>query len=312
MNVKFPKAQYTVLFDKTAKTVTINGVGGISSLVIHSIKNITADTVIYAIGDPNLKATIVRSLSADTLVATLSYDTSAMNNADYIDVTCAADGNELIFDSLVSTGLSSAVTSVDLGARADAAATTDTGTFSLIALTKRLLSKLTAGITVGGKLAKVTDSFTTASGATAYAVSDVINASGAATLRSINVGTNSGYLVGLAVEMDNTSPLTTPNPLPTLRVRFFDATDASLAIADNSPDEVLYANNVRRLGHVDLPIMVAEGNRLIASDETIRFPFANLTSGLLYYKIINTVGTPTLGTASVGRGVFVRAKTDQN
>jgi hypothetical protein len=172
--------------------------------------------------------------------------------------------------------------------------------------------KAAAGLVVSGKLTKPTDSFTTAVGATPYAVGDVINPDGAASLRSINVGCNSGYLTGLAVEMDNASPLSTPSPLPTLRVRFFDASDASLLIADNAADDILYSNNVRRLGHVDLPIMVAETGRLVASDETIRFPFANLTNGLLYYKIINTVGTPTLGTAGVGRGVFVRAKVDQN
>lgn len=172
--------------------------------------------------------------------------------------------------------------------------------------------KATAGLVVAGKLSKATDSFTTATGTTPYAVGDVINATGAASLRSINVGCNSGYLTGLAIEMDNASPLTTPSPLPTLRVRFFDNTHASLLIADNAPDEVLFSNNVRRLGHVDLPIMVADGGRLVAQDENIRFPFANLTNGLLYYKTINLVGTPTLGTAGVGRGVFVRAKVDQN
>jgi hypothetical protein len=163
-----------------------------------------------------------------------------------------------------------------------------------------------------GKLIKSTDSFTTAVGATAYSVGDVINPAGAAILESLNVGCNSGYLTGLCVEMDNTSPLTTPSPLPTLRIRFFDAADSSLNVADNAADEVAWNNSVRRLGHVDLPIMVADGNRLIAQDETIRFPFANLTGGLLYYKIINMTGTPTLGTASLGRGVFVRAKVDQN
>jgi hypothetical protein len=163
-----------------------------------------------------------------------------------------------------------------------------------------------------GKLIKATDSFTTAVGATPYSVNDVINPTGLAVLESINVGTNSGYITGLSIEMDNTSPLTTPNPLPTLRVRFFDAPDSSLNLIDNAADEVLWANNVRRLGYVDLTIMVADGNRLVTQDETIRFPFANLSNNTLYYRIINMVGTPTLGTSSLGRGVFVRMKVDQN
>ena len=43
--------------------------------------------------------------------------------------------------------LAQSVSSVDLGVKADTAATTDTGTFSLIALVKRLLAKTTSGIT---------------------------------------------------------------------------------------------------------------------------------------------------------------------
>jgi hypothetical protein len=168
---------------------------------------------------------------------------------------------------------------------------------------------------VSGSLVKCTASFTTAVGAVSYAAGDVINAPTVAAtvpLQSINMGCNSGYITGLAIEMDNSAPLSSPSPLPTLRMRLFDATDASLAIADNAADETLYSNNVRRLGFIDLPIMVVEGGRLVVQDENIRFPFANLTNGLLYYKIINMVGAPTLGTASVGRGVFIRMKVDKN
>lgn len=177
-----------------------------------------------------------------------------------------------------------------------------------------LLSNGTA--IVNGRLIKATHSFTTATGANPYSVGDVINAAGAASLRSINVGCNSGYITGLAIEMEVTASLVIPNPLPTLRVRLFDRADASLNIADNDPDEVIWANNVRRLGHIDLPIMVSDVTggvgRIIAMDENLRFPFANLQNNLLYYKIINLTGTPTLGAAGLGRNVYVRKKIDQN
>lgn len=45
--------------------------------------------------------------------------------------------------------ITGAVTSVDLGAKADTTATTDTGTFSLISLVKRLLQRFNSGIVVG-------------------------------------------------------------------------------------------------------------------------------------------------------------------
>lgn len=188
-------------------------------------------------------------------------------------------------------------------------------TYDLIKAQVLIWTKQVSLVSIG-KLSKVTDSFTTAVGTTAYSVGDVIAAAGvstgAGTLRYLDVGCNSGYLTGLAIEMENASPLSTPSPLPTLRVRFFDSSVAGLVVADNAADEVLFANNTRRLGHIDLPIMVADGGRLLSLDENIRFPFANLTDGKLYYKILNQVGTPALGTISVGRGTFIRVKVDQN
>lgn len=165
---------------------------------------------------------------------------------------------------------------------------------------------------VSGRMGKATASFTTAVAATAYSVQDVINAAGSASLQSIAVGCKSGYITGISIEMDKGSPLATPTPLPTLRLRLYDSSHPSLLLADNAADVTTYSNNVRRLGFVDLPIMVAEEGFLVTQDEALRIAFANLTNGLLYYKIINVTGTPTLATGSVGRGVFVRMKIDKN
>jgi hypothetical protein len=71
-----------------------------------------------------------------------------------------------------------------LGAKADAAATTDTGTFSLIALFKRLLQKITDGILlaagenhigeVGGKAVRASASFSRPADTTAYSSGDLV------------------------------------------------------------------------------------------------------------------------------------------
>lgn len=57
----------------------------------------------------------------------------------------AEESGRPVYDTYVEDGQDEA-----LGAKADTAATTDTGTFSLIALFKRLLEKWTAGITISG------------------------------------------------------------------------------------------------------------------------------------------------------------------
>ncbi len=80
---------------------------------------------------------------------------------------------------------------VDLGAKDDAAATTDAGTFSLISLFKRLLEKVTAGLVVGGTLGSVAKEITRPADATAYAAKDVIAAASVA----INGATNASPIV---------------------------------------------------------------------------------------------------------------------
>lgn len=67
----------------------------------------------------------------------------------------AEESGRPVYDTYVEDGQDEA-----LGAKVDTAATTDTGTFSLIALFKRLLQKWTAGITISGRNATVGNDLT--------------------------------------------------------------------------------------------------------------------------------------------------------
>lgn len=168
---------------------------------------------------------------------------------------------------------------------------------------------------VSGKLIKVLDSFTTAAGATAYTAGDIITSGASSAQRWLNVGCNSGYLVGLNLEFEVSATLTTPVILPNVNVRFFNETDASLNKADNVAREVVWANNSRRLGSISLGALVADVvggvGRIHVNSDDIRFAFAGLTDGKLYYSIESNNNT-TLGVAGFGRPCSIRCKIDQN
>lgn len=112
-----------------------------------------------------------------------------IKRVDIINVTTEVIGIALWFNETTGLALAGAPTQahldpwtepvsiadgciVSLGAKADAAATTDAGTFSLIALFKRLLEKLTAGINVGGFSKNITPTITTTS--TPYSIGDCV------------------------------------------------------------------------------------------------------------------------------------------
>lgn len=168
---------------------------------------------------------------------------------------------------------------------------------------------------VSGKMVKVLDNFTTAAGATAYTAGDIITSGASNVQRWLNVGCNSGYLVGLNLEFEVSATLTTPVVLPNVNVRFFNETHASLNIADNLPREVVWANNSRRLGSVALGALAADVvagvGRIHVNNDDLRFAFAGLTDGKLYYSIESN-NNSTLGVAGFGRNASVRAKIDQN
>jgi hypothetical protein len=175
--------------------------------------------------------------------------------------------------------------------------------------------RLAAAQVVSGKLTKVLDTFTTAAGANAYAAGDIITSGASNAQRWLEVGCNSGYLVGLNLEFEVSATLTTPNILPNVNIRFFNETHATLNIADNAAREVIWANNTRRLGAIALGALsadvVAGAGRIHVNNDDLRFAFAGLTDGKLYYSIESN-NNSTLGVAGFGRPASLRGKVDQN
>lgn len=153
-----------------------------------------------------------------------------------------------------------AITSVDLGVKADAAASSDTGTFSLIALFKRMLQKLqfqtdlwVAGLVVYGKMrGPISDSFARPADTIAYAAGDAIqNATSGPTTRQFADlfpgGGGSGYL-SIAAVVRNTAVT------PRLRVHLF-ATDPVTKAVDNAAFSIATGDEGAYLGYIDLDAM---------------------------------------------------------
>lgn len=193
------------------------------------------------------------------------------------------------------------LTNTGLGAVGDSAATTDTGSFSLISLFKRLLSKLTTGIYVSGKIATVVeDEVTRPADTAAYAANDVINnATSSATNQSLtSVATEnagSGYMTVVLVtsETSNVAPI---------RIHFYDAAPAT-AKNDNAAWAFVYADKSKYLGYVDLPAL--SGGVSTAQFKSYK---AKSDSRDLYYEI-QTLAAFTPASASTWT---VRVIPDQN
>ena len=117
-------------FNRAAKQITFTDYASITLENIFAIINATSNIVIFQSNNPLFGGTVAGN------VLTLTYDTSAMYDEDkltifYWDekgVQVVANNNVINIDT-------------NIGAKADSVATTDTGTFSLISLFKRLLQK---------------------------------------------------------------------------------------------------------------------------------------------------------------------------
>lgn len=199
----------------------------------------------------------------------------------------------------------------NLGSPSEAAATSDTGTFSLIRLFKRLLQKLTTGIPLtageahvgemGGNLVRVTAAeMTRPANTTAYAAGDVVSNSESATtplaftnIARINGG--SGYIVRASVTTDK------KQITPRVRVHLFNAADATVSV-DNTAYRELYADIGKRVGYFDLPAMTtapdATNSDMSRSfDNALRVPFVCAAGSRDVYVVLETLDafTPNSG-----------------
>jgi len=161
-----------------------------------------------------------------------------------------------------------------LGAKADASAGADTGTFSLIAFVKWIASKIKAvgqaamaashpvviasdqtavAVKTGGET--ITAEFTRPSDTTAYAANDVVGYTGTAdtTLLAAIFRENgaTGYIVKAELWTDKVD-VTAP-----FRLYLFNAEPTP--IADNSPFTLLYADIAKCVGYIDLTNVSQEG-----------------------------------------------------
>jgi hypothetical protein len=163
-----------------------------------------------------------------------------------------------------------------LGAPADAAATTDTGTFSLAALFKRGLQSLTTllgripalqsgavpvgdnsgSLTVDGKAYRAAVTLTRPSNTTAYAAGDVVGIAdsgtpanaGSAIITLSNIGPAGGYVLvqSVLLMIGNSTP-----PASAFRLHLY--TESPTAILDNAAFDLVAGDVGKYAGYVDLP-----------------------------------------------------------
>jgi len=116
--MKIKISNYT--FNAAAKTITFTDYASISLDQVLLITNVTDNIIIYNFADPTLGGTV------GTNVLTLTYNTASMANGDKL---------QIFFEDNVGN---------TLGDQADTAASSDTGTFSIVALFKRALQNWTS------------------------------------------------------------------------------------------------------------------------------------------------------------------------
>lgn len=189
-----------------------------------------------------------------------------------------------------------------VGTPADAAATTDTGTFSLIALFKRLLSQLTTALGAIGtpttnaisvrSQAGYQGAFTVTRGAnqTPYTANDVVG--GPLTIAA--VGPTSGDILMMSLQLIfNITAL--PAAMTSFRLYLYNVTPPS-AIADNSPFTFGAGDRAAFLGYIDniVPALIGTGTtsvqaQLDAIVKQLRMPAG---SALFGYLVTNGAFTP--------------------
>ncbi|HMW08577.1 MAG TPA: hypothetical protein PLP33_29415 [Leptospiraceae bacterium] len=116
-------------FNVSAKTITLTDLAEVKLERIRYIKNLSTNTFIYLLTNNNTITTIAGN------VITFTGSTTGMNDTDKLAIQYD-DGIQ------VSSESSNSSISTAIGSRSDASATSDSGTFSIVALLKRLLGKL--------------------------------------------------------------------------------------------------------------------------------------------------------------------------
>lgn len=208
----------------------------------------------------------------------------------YSDITSPAAASAQAVAALIEAFKeteSSITSSVDIGDKADAQASTDTGTFSLIALFKRLLAKLTSGINTGGITALVT-STPVLSVAGAYASGDYIGTT--TTPQAFANAVRSSGSKGIIKSMTMSDKVTTAAVAMELWV--FSAT--FVAPTDNAAWAITDAENLTCLGVIPIPAAkwYATSNNKKFTDDTLSIVISPAVTSL-FYALVARGTTPT-------------------
>lgn len=219
-----------------------------------------------------------------------------------------AIGHRDVSDKVVATStakplpVTDTAASAGVGAPADAAATTDAGTFSLISLFKRLLQQLTTTLGAIGTLTanaisvrsqagyQGTFTVTRAANQTPYTANDVVGGP----LTILTVGPTSGDLLLMSLQLIfNITAL--PAAMTSFRLYLYSVTPPS-NIADNSPFTFGAGDRASFLGYVDniVPSLIGTGTasvqaQLDALVKQLRMPAG---SSLFGYLVTNGAFTP--------------------
>lgn len=134
--MKSPLPSGSYAFNATAKTITFSGTIPAEIGNILHVANITRGVIYF-----QPQAGLSFSGTYASPVLTLAADTTGHSNTDKL-LIIYDDGTTALTDTQLRAN-AVATSSVDIGVKADAVATTDTGTFSVIALIKRSLQNWT-------------------------------------------------------------------------------------------------------------------------------------------------------------------------
>lgn len=243
------------------------------------------------------------NLSEALIVYPVDENGVAWGPSNPLPVSVTLDPAGLATSAKQDTGNASlASLDADLGAKADAAATTDTGTFSLIALFKRLLSQLTTALGAIGTLTtnaisvrsqagyQGTFTVTRAANQTPYTANDVVG--GALTLATI--GPTSGDIEVMSLNLIlNITAL--PAAMTSFRLYLYNVTPPS-AIVDNSPFTFGAGDRASFLGYIDniVPSLLGTGTASVQAqlDQIVKQLRMPAGTSLFGYLVTNGAFTP--------------------
>jgi hypothetical protein len=187
----------------------------------------------------------------------------------------------------------------NIGAKADSAASTDTGTFPLIALVKRGLQGLTtiiaqtASVVLASQGYSASVSLTRTNDANAYAAGDVVGAAvgSTAALTFASMGPSAGrvMITSVSLEIDASAVISGET---SYTLHLYDVTPPS-ALGDNAAWDLPSGDRASYLGSVNLGTPLDLGSTLYAEAHGINKQLKLAGTSLFAYLVTAGAYTPT-------------------